>query len=79
MYEIEEKNTAEKNHFGDWIKNVPVGEYAEVRKRILSDCKITEQVFRHWKCGNSKVPVLAQPFINEIAGKNIFNEENETV
>lgn len=74
MYEEKEKTEEknEKNIFGDWIKSIPVGEYEDVRKKIIRDCKITDQIFRHWKCGNSKVPILAQPIVNEIAGKNIF-------
>lgn len=66
----------EKNYFGAWIKTIPVGEYEAVRSQIIKQCKITTQIFRHWKCGNSKVPVLAQPIINEIAGRNIFKEQN---
>lgn len=66
----------EKNNFGDWIKTIPVGEYEPIRKKIILECKITTQIFRHWKCGNSKVPVLAQPIINEIAGYDIFKDDN---
>ena len=75
MYEETETNQQppEKNYFGDWIKGLSVGAYPEVRKQIISDCKITEQIFRHWKCGNSKVPILARDVINNIAGYNIFN------
>lgn len=71
--------TLDKNYFGDWIKTIPVGEYEPVRSQIIKQCKITTQIFRHWKCGNSKVPVLAQPIINEIAGRNIFkNDDHDT-
>lgn len=78
MYEFEETKTkaAEHNYFGEWINSIPVGDYQKVRGKIIKDCKITDQIFRHWKCGNSKVPVLAQPIINEIAGRNIFKEQN---
>ncbi|MDO9152365.1 MAG: hypothetical protein Q7U47_01425 [Paludibacter sp.] len=77
MSNIEETNQTptEINHFGEWINNLPVGAYPEVRKNLLRECKITEQVFRHWKCGNSKVPVLAHGIINQIAGKEIFKHE----
>lgn len=77
MNELEETNVKahETNYFGEWIKTIPVGEYEPVRKKIIEDCKITTQIFRHWKCGNSKVPVLAQPIINEIAGRDIFKPD----
>lgn len=78
MNELEETcvKPHEKNYFGDWIKSIAVGDYKPVRKKIIEDCKITSQIFRHWKCGNSKVPVLAQPIINEIAGRDIFKDED---
>lgn len=74
MYEQKETTPAkvEINHFGNWIKSIPVGEYENVKKKIIRDCKITDQIFRHWKCGNSKVPVLAHALINNIAGYDIF-------
>jgi hypothetical protein len=61
------------NPFGDWIKTIPVGYYDDIRNRIIAECQITDQIFRHWKAGNSKVPNLAKPIIENIAGKPIFN------
>lgn len=77
MYELPEtqETPIAENYFGNWIKTIPVGDYPNIRKRILTECKISEQVFRHWKCGNSKVPVLAQPIVNEIAGREIFGPD----
>jgi hypothetical protein len=64
------------NHFGSWIKTIPVGDYDHIRHEIISKCKITNQIFTHWKLGNTKVPPLAQPIVNEIAGRNIFDNGN---
>jgi hypothetical protein len=60
------------NEFRDWLDSITVSEYPEIRKRIIEECRISEQKFRHWKAGNSRVPVLAQEKINEIAGKAVF-------
>lgn len=60
------------NEFRDWLDSITVSEYPEIRKRIIEECKISEQKFRHWRAGNSRVPVLAQEKINKIAGKAVF-------
>lgn len=60
------------NEFRDWLDSITVSEYPEIRKRIIKECKISEQKFRHWRAGNSRIPVLAQEKINEIAGKAVF-------
>ena len=63
------------NVFGEWIKSIPVGDYKSVRFRVINECKITNQIFMHWKCGNSKVPVLAHEKINQIAGYEVFKSD----
>jgi len=74
MNEFEEKTktTSEVNHFGVWIKSVPVGDYTRVRQEVITRCKINAQIFRFWRAGITRVPVLAQPIIEEIAGSKIF-------
>ena len=64
----EDKNSV----FKIWIDSIPYGEYSAVRSKIIADCYITPQVFRHWKIGSVRVPPLAQEKINTIAGKEIF-------
>lgn len=76
MYEEKEtKVPAVKNCFSEWLKTIPMGNYDAIRHQIISECKITNQIFQHWKCGNSKVPPLAQEKIILIAGKNIFADQ----
>lgn len=65
------------NVFGDWVKSIPVGDYNRIRHQVISDCKITNQIFMHWKCGNSKVPILAHEKINQIAGSEVFKTESK--
>lgn len=66
-----------KNVFGEWINSIPVGDYNRIRFQVIIECKITDQIFRHWKCGNSKVPVLAHEKINQIAGFEVFKTESK--
>ena len=63
------------NHFKNWIESIPVGEYSAIRSKVIADCYITPQIFRHWKIGSVKIPPLAQEKINAIAGKEIFKME----
>ena len=63
------------NYFGDWIKSITVDEYKEKRSAVICRCKITPQIFRHWKAGITPVPVLAHDIIENIAGKKVFNVE----
>lgn len=72
--EKENKNN-ELNQFREWIDSIPVGMYDEIRLRIINECLINEQKFRHWKAGNSRIPSLAKPIIESIAGKPIFNNK----
>ena len=66
-----------KNVFRMWIDSIPVGDYGHIRMRVIRDCRISAQIFRHWKAGTVKVPPLAQEKINEIAQKEIFKIEKE--
>ena len=61
-----------ENEFRDWLDSISVSEYPDIRKRIIEECVISEQVYRHWRSGNSRIPLLAQKKINEIAGKAVF-------
>jgi len=74
-----EKNANEpyQNKFREWLDTIPTGQFNAIRFRVINECKITDQIFKHWKCGNSKVPVLAWPIINEIAGIEVFKIEKK--
>ncbi|MDD3079582.1 MAG: hypothetical protein PHH37_10835 [Paludibacter sp.] len=63
----------ERNSFLEWVNSITVGDYKRIKGQIIDQCKISDQIFRHWKCGNTKIPFWAQPIINKIAGKDIFN------
>lgn len=78
MYEFEETKTKKPdfNYFGRWFRSLDEDQQDKLKPKIIKDCIITDQIFRHWKCGNSKVPPLAQVKINEIAGRDIFKDED---
>jgi len=65
------------NVFRKWVRSIPEGDYKRIRQRVIEECKITDQIFSHWKAGNSKVPNLAKPIIEEIAGKQIFKPDSD--
>lgn len=64
--------TINNKSFTDWLDTVPSGKIDEIREKIISNCGITPQVFRHWKSGNSRIPFLAQLEINKIAEFEVF-------
>lgn len=65
-----------ENEFTRWINSIPVGMYETIRKRIISDCRITSQIFTNWKNGYTDVPELAKEKINVIAREISKNEIN---
>lgn len=68
----------ELNIFKDWINSIPMGDYRTIRSRVIAECYITPQTFRHWKIGTVNVPPLAREKINKIAieetGKPVFKD-----
>jgi len=60
--------------FIDWLDTIAVGQFEEIKAKIIANCGITPQVFSHWKNGNSRIPFLAQQKINEIAGFEVFKQ-----
>ena len=67
----------EINVFKEWIESIPLGNYKDIRMRVIKECRIKEQIFRHWRIGTVKVPPLAQEKINQIAEKEIFKLEEK--
>lgn len=55
-----------------WLENLTVREYKETQRRIITECKVSNQILRHWKCGNYEPSTLAKGIINDIAGREIY-------
>lgn len=62
----------------DFIENMPHGKADEFRNRVVSECKISQALFRLWRNGLD-VPEKYHPTINSIAtemfGVAVFIEE----
>ncbi|MFZ4402103.1 MAG: hypothetical protein ACOYO1_18885 [Bacteroidales bacterium] len=58
--------------FNDWLNNLTVVNYPNVRGRIIKECLITPYIFLHWKKGITTIPYIYADKLNSIAGKNIF-------
>lgn len=50
----------------DFIENMPHGKADEFRNRVVSECKISQALFRLWRNG-LEVPEKYHPTINGIA------------
>lgn len=73
---MEAKIPIEQNELAQWLDTLTVPVYREMKKEIITKCRITDQIFRHWKSGNTSIPVLAKEKINEIADEEVFKLEN---
>lgn len=61
--------------FSNWWYEVPLRDVRKIKKQIMERCYISRNVFHHWVEGNTEIPELALPIIEEIAGKKIFTKE----
>lgn len=61
--------------FREWLKGLPALEYNVMKNRIIRECRINSQIFRHWKCGATRIPELAQEKINQLADCVVFDLE----
>lgn len=65
-------DTEKKTNLKLWLENLTVLDYKETQRLIMTECAVSHQILRHWKCGNSEPSYLAKKKINEIAGKEIY-------
>lgn len=65
MENLEERK--EVNELKLWLESIPMGNYEAIRRQILERCKTKDYIFRNWKCGVTKVPLLEKSIINKIA------------
>ena len=63
------------NYLKNYMNSIPTGDYKDVTDRIITDCRITRDIWRNWMSGRTSIPTLAKPIINEIAGYDIFAEK----
>jgi len=63
------------NYLKNYMNSIPTGKYKNIRDLIISECCISDGVWKNWLSGRTSIPVLAKPIINEIAGYDIFTEK----
>ena len=62
-----------KVRFARWYLSIPNGDLTCKRTKLLSDLHITGQTLRNYIKGKTEIPTIAIPFINQIAGEDIFS------
>ena len=61
-----------KNYLKNYMDSIPMGDYRDIKDLIILKCCITDSIWKNWLSGRTAIPELAQPIINTIAGRNIF-------
>lgn len=56
----------------EWYLGLPQKDAQPMQKEIMTRCFISRSVFYNWINGVTKVPEVCKPIINEIAGKDVF-------
>ncbi len=59
--------------FRDWYLSLPFNVKAEIKQKIKEACEIKEYTFQNWLAGTS-INKYERDIINQIAGKNIWDE-----
>lgn len=59
--------------FREWYFSLPYNEIRQVRRNIISQCKIMDYDFNNWLNGKSTPNNLERKIINSLAGKDVFN------
>lgn len=63
------------NHLKKFMNSIPIVRYKGVKDEIVSKCHITDDIWRNWLTGRTPIPPLAQDVIRDIAGYDIFEEQ----
>ncbi|MDH6355439.1 hypothetical protein M2132_001782 [Dysgonomonas sp. PH5-45] len=66
-----------KTYLKQFMNSIPMGIYKDTKDQIIEECHITEDIWVNWLSGRTRIPELAKPVINKIAGRNIFEEVGE--
>jgi len=72
-----ELNDQGKNELREYLDTIPVGEIKELVQKMIDETKTTHYIFKNWKRGITKTPLLEQTVINRVSmeynGKEVFN------
>jgi len=61
--------------FRNFMDSMPKGQFDNIKKQVIDTCIITEDVYKNWYYGRTKVPPLHQKVIEELAGEKVFSNE----
>lgn len=64
----------DKEALNDFLNSIPYGDYKNMRKKLITGCKVPDYIFANWKSGVAKIPPLAKDKMEEIAGRKIFDK-----
>jgi hypothetical protein len=61
------KTKKEENELHKWIESIPSRDVRTIKQLIIERCKSQDHIFRNWKSGITKVPLLERTIINKLS------------
>jgi len=69
------------NELRVWMDAIPAGDVRTIKRQIIERCKSQDHIFRNWKSGITRVPILERTIINQLSqeynGTNVFKLEED--
>jgi len=63
----------------EFLNSIPAGDVEMIKKQLISHCRTTPYIFRNWRLGITKIPILERSVMNTVSnaltGKTIFKSE----
>lgn len=79
--EVKKEVEKEVNELRTWMDGIPSGDVRTLKKLIIDRCKSQDHIFRNWKSGITRVPILERTIINQLSqeynGTNVFKLEED--
>ena len=69
------------NELRVWMDAIPAGDVRTIKRLIIERCKSQDHIFRNWKSGITRVPILERTIINQLSqeydGTNVFKLDED--
>ena len=69
------------NELRVWMDAIPAGDVRTIKRLIIERCKSQDHIFRNWKSGITRVPILERTIINQLSqeynGTNVFKLDDD--
>ena len=72
---MKEDSKTDGQKLTEWLESLPVRDYKLTIGKIVEKCFIKKSTLNNWRYDLCKIPPLAKPIIEEIAGKEIFETD----